>query len=85
MTVVLGVGGLASLELESIVDPDPAALPPRVRVTVTGVVSPLAFTLTRLCEGESWVVPGWRSRLFSDSDTDVDFVAPLNRPVTYTL
>jgi hypothetical protein len=85
LTVVLGVGGLASLELESIVDPEPAALPPRVRVTVTGVASALTFTLTRLCEGESLTVPGWRARSFTDSDTDVDFVAPLNRPVTYTL
>lgn len=85
MTVVLAAGGLASLELESIVDDMPALLPPRVRVTVTGVVSPVTFTLTRLCEGESWTVPGWRARSFSDSDTDVDWVVPLNRPVTYTL
>lgn len=85
MTVVLAVGGLATLQLESLVDPVPAALPPRVRVTVTEVASTTVFTLTRLCEGESETVPGWRARSFTDSDVDVDFVAPLNRPVTYTL
>lgn len=85
MTVVFATGGLAALQLESLVDPAPAALPPRVRVTVTNVASPLTFTLTRLCEGESWTVPGWRARTFTDSDVDVDWVAPLNRPVTYTL
>ena len=85
MTVVLAVGGLATLELESIVDPDPAALPPRVRVTVTDVASTLTFTLTRLCEGETLPVPGWSSRSFTDSDMDVDWLPPLNRPVTYTL
>lgn len=85
MTVVFATGGLAALQLESLVDPVPAALPPRVRVTVTDVVSPLTFTLTRLCEGETLTVPGWRARRFTDSAVDVDFVAPLNRPVTYTL
>lgn len=85
MTVVFATGGLAALQLESLVDPAPAALPPRVRVTVTDVASTLTFTLTRLCEGESWTVPGWRARTFTDSDVDVDWVAPLNRPVTYTL
>ena len=85
MTVVYASGGLAALTLESIADEAPAALPPRVRVTVTDVVSPLTFTLTRLCEGESWTVAGWRSRTFTDADTDLDWAAPLNRPVTYTL
>jgi hypothetical protein len=85
LTVVYATGGLASLTLESIVDESPAALPPRVRVTVTDVASSLTFTLTRLCEGESWTVPGWKARTFTDSDTDVDWSAPLNRPVTYTL
>jgi hypothetical protein len=85
LTVVYASGGLAALTLESIVDESPAALPPRVRVTVTEVASSLTFTLTRLCEGESWAVPGWKSRTFTDSDTDIDWAAPLNRPVTYTL
>ena len=85
MTVVYAVGGLASLQLESLVDAAPAALPPRVRVTVTDVASSLTFTLTRLCEGESWTVPGWSARKFTDSVVVIDWVAPLNRPVTYTL
>jgi hypothetical protein len=85
MTVVSAIGGLATLQLEGLVDESPAALPPRVRVTVTGVASAMTFTLTRLCEGESWGVPGWRARRFTDSDVDVDWVPPLNRAVTYTL
>lgn len=83
MTVVVAVGAVANLSLESIAGD--AALPPRVRVTVSGVASSMTFTLTRLCEGESWTVPGWRSRTFTDSDVDTDWAAPLNRPVTYTL
>lgn len=85
MTVVVAVGALASLMLEPLVDPVPASLPPRVRVTVSGVASSATFSLTRLCEGESWTVPGWRARSFTDSDVDTDWAAPLNRPVTYTL
>jgi hypothetical protein len=85
MAVVVALGELASLELESLVDPYPAALPPRVRVTVTGVAESMSFTLSRLCGGESWVVPGWRGRRFVVSDSDVDWAAPLNRPILYTL
>jgi hypothetical protein len=85
MAVVVAIGGVATLQLESLVDDFPAALPPRVRVTVTGVASAMTFSLTRLCEGESWVVPGWRARRFTDSDVDVDWAAPLNRPILYTL
>jgi len=85
MTVVFATGGIAALQLETLVDAPPAALPPRIRVTVTGVASLTTFTLTRLCEGESWTVPGWPARTFTDSDVYVDFAAPLNRPITYTL
>ena len=80
MTVVYAEGGIATLELETI-DGDP----PAVRVTVSGVASTTAFTLTRLCEGATETVPGWRSKQFIDSYSELDWAAPTNRPVTYNL
>lgn len=85
MTVVLATSGAITMELEVLVDPDPATLPPRVRVTVTGVASTTTFTLSRLCEGEVWNVPGYESRTFADSDVTTDWMPPLNRPILYTL
>ncbi|MEO7384323.1 MAG: hypothetical protein ABIU18_05260 [Novosphingobium sp.] len=85
MTVVVASSGTVQLQLETLVDPAPAALPPRVRVTVTGVASSTAFTLTRLCEGESWTIPEYAPKTFTDSDVSIDWAAPLNRPVLYTL
>lgn len=80
MTVVYGTGGVATLELETV-----DGAPPAVRVTVTGVASVTVFALTRLCEGKTITVPGWRARTITDSDTTMDWVAPTNRPVTYSL
>lgn len=80
MTVVYAVGGIATLELETI-DGDP----PAVRVTVSGVTTLTTFTLTRLCEGETETVPGWRAKQILDSLVYTDAVAPTNRPVTYNL
>jgi len=85
MTVVLASSGTIQLELDVVVDPDPATLPPRVQITVTGVPSTTTFSLVRLCEGEAWPVPGYIARTFSDSDVTVDWMPPLNRPITYTL
>lgn len=80
MTVVYSVGGIATLELETLEGP-----PPAVRVTVSGVAATTTFTLTRLCEGRTITVPGWREKTFIDSFVDTDWCAPLNRPVTYSL
>lgn len=80
MTVVFAAGGIASLELETI-----DGTPPSVRVTVSGVASTTTFTLTRLCEGRTTTVPGWRAKTFIDTLVYSDWVAPLNRPVTYSL
>lgn len=80
MTVVYAEGGIATLELETI-DGDP----PAVRVTVSGVAATTAFTLTRLCDGETETVPGWRAKQFIDSYSEKDWAAPTNRPVTYNL
>ncbi|MDP9185631.1 MAG: hypothetical protein M3O29_08195 [Actinomycetota bacterium] len=80
MSVVYGVGGVATLELETV-----DGAPPAVRVTVTGVASATVFALTRLCEGKTITVPEWRARTITDSDTTMDWVAPTNRPVTYNL
>ena len=80
MSVVYGTGGLATLELETLTGP-----PPAVRVTVSGVASTTTFTLTRLCEGVTQTVPGWRANTFTDSLVYTDWVAPLDRPVTYSL
>lgn len=80
MTVVLAVGGIATLELETL-----DGSPPAVRVTVSGVASTTTFTLTRLCAGRTTTVPGWRAKQFIDSFVDTDWAAPLNRPTTYSL
>lgn len=80
MTVVYAVGGIATLELETL-DSDP----PAVRVTVSGVATLTTFTLTRLCEGETETVPGWRAKQIIDTLIYTDWVAPTNRPVTYNL
>lgn len=80
MTVVYAVGGIATLELETI-----DGEPPAVRVTVSGVAATTTFTLTRLCEGETETVPGWRAKQFLDSLVYTDWAAPTNRPVTYNL
>jgi hypothetical protein len=80
MTVVISTDGSAVLELET-VDGDP----PAVRVTVSGVAATTTFTLNRLCEGKTITVPGWRAKQFTDSYSEVDWAAPTNRPVTYTL
>lgn len=80
MTVVLAVGGIATLELETV-----DGLPPSVRVTVSGVASTTSFTLTRLCAGRTITVPGWRAKQVIDSLVDTDWCAPINRPVTYSL
>lgn len=80
MTVVYAVGGIATLELET-VDGEP----PAVRVTVSGVAALTTFTLTRLCEGLTETVPGWRAKQFIDSYSEKDWAAPTNRPVTYSL
>ena len=80
MTVVFAAGGIASLELETI-----DGTPPSVRVTVSGVASTTTFTLTRLCEGRTTTVPGWRAKTFIDTLVDSDWAAPINRPVTYSL
>lgn len=80
MTVVYAVGGIATLELET-VDGEP----PAVRVTVSGVAATTTFTLTRLCEGDTETVPGWRAKQIIDSLVYTDWVAPTNRPVTYNL
>lgn len=80
MTVVYAVGGIATLELETL-DGDP----PAVRVTVSGVAALTTFTLTRLCEGETETVPGWRAKQIIDTLVYTDWAAPTNRPVTYNL
>lgn len=80
MTVVLSSGGTAVLELETV-----DGAPPSVRVTVSGVASATTFTLQRLCEGKTITVPGWRAKQFTDSYSGLDWAAPTNRPVTYTL
>jgi hypothetical protein len=38
-----------------------------------------------LCEGRTITVPGWRAKQFTDSVVDMDWCAPTNRPITYTL
>lgn len=80
MTVVYAVGGIATLELETV-----DGSPPSVRVTVSGVAATTTFTLTRLCEGRTTTVPGWRAKQFIDTMVDIDWAAPLNRPATYSL
>lgn len=80
MTVVYAVGGLATLELETV-----ASEPPAVRVSVSGVAAVTTFTLTRLCEGETETVPGWRAKQFIDTMVYTDWAAPTNRNVTYNL
>lgn len=80
MTVVYAVGGIATLELET-VDGDP----PAVRVTVSGVTATTTFALTRLCEGSTETVPGWRAKQFIDTYSERDWAAPTNRPATYNL
>jgi hypothetical protein len=80
MTVVYSTGGSAVLELETI-----DGTPPAVRVTVSGVATTTTFTLTRLCEGVTSTVPGWRAKQFIDTYVDMDWAAPINRPTTYTL
>jgi len=80
MTVVYSTGGSAVLELETI-----DGAPPAVRVTVSGVATTTTFTLTRLCEGVTSTVPGWRAKQFIDTYVDMDWATPLNRPTTYTL
>lgn len=80
MTVVYAVGGIATLELETV-----ASEPPAVRVSVSGVAATTTFTLTRLCEGETETVPGWRAKQFIDSFVYTDWAAPTNRSVTYNL
>lgn len=82
MTVVYAVGGLATLELETV--DGPGGLPV-VLVTVSGVAAMTTFTLTRLCEGRTETVPGWRAKQFIDTLVDTDFCPPLNRPVLYSL
>ena len=80
MTVVIATTGSAVLELETV-----DGTPPSVRVTVSGVAATTTFTLQRLCEGKTITVPGWRAKQFIDSYVDMDWAAPTNRPVTYTL
>lgn len=80
MTVVYAVGGIATLELETV-----DGTPPSVRVTVSGVATTTTFSLTRLCEGRTITVPGWRAKQILDSFSDPDWAPPLNRPVTYSL
>lgn len=80
MTLVYATGGIATLELETV-----DGSPPSVRVTVSGVAATTTFTLTRLCEGRTTTVPGWRAKQILDSFSDPDWAAPLNRPVTYSL
>lgn len=80
MTVVFGTGGTATLTLETV-----DGTPPAVRVTVSGVAAMTTFTLTRLCEGRTETVPGWRAKQFIDAVVDMDWCAPLNRAVTYNL
>lgn len=80
MTVVIATSGTAVLELETV-----DGAPPSVRVTVSGVASMTTFTLQRLCEGLTVTVPGWRAKQFVDSYSDLDWAAPINRPVTYSL
>lgn len=80
MTVVYAVGGIGTLELETV-----DGTPPAVRVTVSGVAALTTFTLTRLCEGRTSTVPGLRAKQFIDTAVDMDWAAPLNRPTTYSL
>lgn len=80
MTVVIATSGSAVLELETV-----DGRPPSVRVTVSGVASMTTFTLKRLCEGRTETVPGWRAKQFVDTYSELDWAAPINRPVTYTL
>lgn len=82
MAVVLATGTVASLELEPLTGGD---LPPRVRFTVSGDATVRTYRLTRLCEGDTNTVPGWRGKTFSDVAVDVDWAAPIGRPVTYSL
>ena len=83
MTVVYSTSGPYLLELETIAET--ASMPPAVRVTVSGVTTTTTFALTRLCEGRTITVPGWRAKQFIDSLVDTDWCAPTNRPITYTL
>jgi hypothetical protein len=80
MTVVYSTGGPAVMELETI-----DGAPPSVRVTISGVATSTTFTLNRLCEGKTITVPGWRSKTFVDTELTMDWAAPTNRPVTYSL
>jgi len=80
MSIVYSTSGPYLLELETI-----DGTPPSVRVTVSGVTTTTTFTLTRLCEGRTETVPGWRAKQFIDTYVDMDWAAPLNRPTTYTL
>lgn len=78
MSVVYSTGGSAVMELETL---DGFS----VRVTISGVASTTTFTLTRLCEGVTLTVPGWRAKQFVDTYVYTDSCVPLNRPVTYAL
>jgi hypothetical protein len=49
------------------------------------VATTTTFTLQRLCEGATVTVPGWRAKQFIDSYSELDWAAPINRPVTYSL
>ena len=66
-------------------DNDPSNLPPRIRVTVSGVTGTKTYQLTRSAGGDTNIVPGWVSRSITGSDVDIDWAAPLNRVIRYQL
>lgn len=65
----------------------PTDLPPRVRVTVSGVTTAGTYKLTRTATGETNTVPGYQAKYLAigDADIEVDWAAPLNRPIRYNL
>jgi hypothetical protein len=63
----------------------PTDLPPRIRVTVSGVTGTKDYQLVRTVGGETNIVPGWVERSITGSDVDTDWAAPLNRVIRYQL
>ena len=80
MTMFYGAPGL--MTLEALTD----APCPRVRITITGLgTTPVVLKVTRTVANEAATVPGARARDSVDSDVLIDYAAPLNIQVTYTL
>ena len=69
------------LELEQVTGEGP----PRIRITVYNVPGTQKIRIVRRAGGETWTVPGIRSRQVTDTAVFVDWFAPLNTSISYTV